>query len=184
MTTRPSIEPLKRAQRLAKEAVNAPTNTAAFHLTRQAFDAARECANPYQAATAATWPLKVLRIKGHDRALAVHTAEILGVLGDVNCVSRLWLLLYVIGALCGGPSDLFFSVVRRFIAEASMCRSWRTPRLIPGVLLAAEIVDSRLADDVLNLYETPRAKERAARALAEMRATPPTVGDCDWPNLR
>jgi hypothetical protein len=182
--TKQDVESLKRAQRLAKEAVNAPTNTAASHLVRQAFDAARQCGEPYTAATAATWPLKVLRIQGHDRALAARTAEILSVLDEMNCVSRLWLLLYVIGATCGGPNDLFTGVVRRFIAEARACRSWRTPRLIGGVMLAAEIVDSRLADDVLNIYETPRAKERAARELAQIRSARPTVDDCGWPNLR
>jgi hypothetical protein len=179
----PVIESLQRSQRFAKEAMRAPTTTAVARLIRQAFDAARQCGEPYHAALAATWPLKVLRIKGHDRALTARTGEILEVLEELNCVSRLWLLSYVVGATCGGPKDLFTAVVRRFIAEARLCRSWQTPRLADRVMVAAETVDSRLADDVLSIFETPKAQQRAVRFLAQVRAAAPAVEDVGWPSL-
>ncbi len=183
MASASALQALKTSQRLSRLALAAPTPSAASRLVHDAFKAAKQSGEPYHAALAATWPLKVLRIHGRVTQLAARADEILENLGEMNCVSRLWVLSYLIGAVCGGPEDVFVKVVKRFISDAQACRSWRTVRLIYFVIGVVDAVDSRLSAAMLDVFSSPVTRARAERYLAKERAVPVTVDHCWWPNV-
>jgi len=179
----PALESLKTAQRLAQSALEAPTAAASARMVHEAFDVAAQCGEPYHAAMAATWPLKVLRIHGRTTQLAARTDELLGSLGEIDCVARLWVLSYAIGSVCGGPKDVFVKVVSWFISEARACRSWRTVRRIYFVIGVVDAVDPDLSAAMLDVFSSPVARARAERCLAKYRAVPTTVDHYWWPNF-
>jgi hypothetical protein len=95
----------------------------------------------------------------------------------------LWVLSNGIGAVCGAPKGLFSNVVTRFINEARACHSWRTPRLIFGVIGVVDAIDSSLSAAMLEVFTSPNARARAERHLAAARAIPVTIDDCRWPHI-
>jgi hypothetical protein len=177
------VEVVWEVQRLSRAAVAAPSKRAATRLVHEAFAMAERSPDRYHAAIAATWPLKVLRMQGNEKDLVARTNELLGGLDELNCVSRLWVLSNAIGAVCGGPKDLFSKVVTQFTNEARMCHSWRTPRLIFGVIGVVDAIDPTLSAAMLDVFTNPNARARAERHLAAARAIPITVDHCRWPHL-
>ncbi len=177
------LEVLWEVQRLSRAAVAAPSPRAAKRLVHEAFEMAERSPDRYHAAIAATWPLKVLRMQGNAKELVAHTSELLGSLGELNCVSRLWVLRNAIGSVCGGPKDLFSKVVTSFTNEARTCHSWRTPRLIFGVIGVVDAIDTSLSAALLEVFTSPDARARAERHLAAARAIPLTIDHCRWPHL-